>query len=105
MAGSETNEFCIEGYTVKSPIVTGLDKSIAWKVPKDAGKRSFLDTVIKNAKGKQAPGQYNLEQGFKTDPKKIHFAINKTKRESTIIEESKRKEFIPAPNVYSPKNN
>ncbi len=47
-----TAGFGIEGYTLKSPIVTGFDKSISWGVPKDAGKRSFLETVIKEAKEK-----------------------------------------------------
>jgi len=83
--------------------VTGFDKSISYGVPKDAGKRSFLETVIKNAKEKQAPGQYNaFKEGFTTKPKEIHFPINNQKKISVFAEESKRKEWIPGPTVYSP---
>lgn len=42
----------IKGYHMLTPKVPAFDKSISHCVPKDEGKHSFMQTVIKAAKEK-----------------------------------------------------
>ena len=60
--------------------------------------------VMKESRKKVAPNHYTPvdREGFQIDPKQIHFPIYKNIKTNVFAEHSKRKEWVPSPNTYSP---
>jgi uncharacterized ParB-like nuclease family protein len=82
------------------------EKIIVFSCPKgDSKQRSYISEIQTLAKNKTNAGQYSPvdAEGFKNDPKRIHFAQTKSKKISMFEQHASQQSSIPAMNQYSPK--